>query len=99
MTAAILLGAGFSRNWGGWLAQEVFNHLIGLPEIRRHERLVTLPWQHQSGGGFEHKRISNRVGFGRTGTNRETSPKTGAGTALRFHHDAGASSLPAKQHR
>jgi hypothetical protein len=53
MTASILLGAGFSRNWGGWLAQEVFNYLIGLPEIRKHERLIALLWQHQSGGGFE----------------------------------------------
>jgi hypothetical protein len=53
MTTAILLGAGFSRNWGGWLAQEVFNYLVGLPEIRKHERLVALLWQHQSSGGFE----------------------------------------------
>jgi hypothetical protein len=53
MAAVILLGAGFSHNWGGWLAKDVFNYLIGLPEIRRHERLIKLLWQHQSGGGFE----------------------------------------------
>jgi SIR2-like domain len=53
MSAMILLGAGFSHNWGGWLAQEVFNHLIGVREIRQHERLTQLLWQHQSGGGFE----------------------------------------------
>jgi hypothetical protein len=53
MNVIILLGAGFSRNWGGLLAQEVFDHLIGVPEIRRHERLTELLWQHQSAGGFE----------------------------------------------
>lgn len=53
MPAVILLGAGFSHNWGGWLAKDVFNYLIGLPEIRRHERLIRLLWEHQSGGGFE----------------------------------------------
>jgi hypothetical protein len=53
MNVMILLGAGFSRNWGGWLSQEVFNHLIGLPGIRKHERLTRLLWQHQSAGGFE----------------------------------------------
>lgn len=53
MSVVILLGAGFSRNWGGWLAQEVFNYLIGVPELRKHDRLIRLLWQHQSDGGFE----------------------------------------------
>jgi hypothetical protein len=53
MSTAILLGAGFSRNWGGLLAQEVFNHLIGHPEIRKRDRLIQLLWQHRSDGGFE----------------------------------------------
>ncbi len=53
MKAVILLGAGFSHNWGGWLAKQVFDYLIGSPEIRKHERLVKLLWQHNSGGGFE----------------------------------------------
>jgi hypothetical protein len=29
MTHAVLLGAGFSRNWGGWLATEVIGELLG----------------------------------------------------------------------
>jgi len=53
MKTAILLGAGFSRNWGGWLAKDVFNRLIGMPAIQRHERLIKLLWQHNSGGGYE----------------------------------------------
>jgi len=53
MPAVILLGAGFSRNWGGLLANEVFNYLIGLSKIRKHERLIKLLWQYRSDGGFE----------------------------------------------
>jgi len=53
MNAVILLGAGFGHNWGGWLAKEVFDHLIGVPEIRRFQRLINLLWQHQAEGGFE----------------------------------------------
>lgn len=53
MPAVMLLGAGFSRNWGGWLAQEVFNYLIGLPEIQKHDRVIRLLWQYNSNGGFE----------------------------------------------
>jgi len=46
----LLTGAGFSRNWGGWLANEVFESLIGgVDEHLRH-----LLWQSKRrGGGFE----------------------------------------------
>jgi hypothetical protein len=53
MNAVILLGAGFSHNWGGRLAKEVFQQLIGNPEIRKSERLIRLLWQHNAAGGFE----------------------------------------------
>ena len=33
MNFVLLLGAGFTRNWGGWLASEVFEYLLGSPEI------------------------------------------------------------------
>ena len=33
MNHILLLGAGFGRNWGGWLAGEVFEYLIGCPEV------------------------------------------------------------------
>lgn len=29
----LLTGAGFSRNWGGWLASEAFEYLLGAPEV------------------------------------------------------------------
>jgi hypothetical protein len=46
----LLLGAGFSRNWGGWLASEAFEYLLGCPEI--DESLKVLLWRHKR-GGFE----------------------------------------------
>jgi hypothetical protein len=51
-----LLGAGFSRNWGGWLASEVFEYLLGCPEISDNPELKRLLWKYQKEprlGGFE----------------------------------------------
>ena len=31
MTFILRTGAGFSRNWGGWLASETFEYLLGSP--------------------------------------------------------------------
>lgn len=54
MTHLLLLGAGFSRNWGGWLAAEAFEYLLGSPEVLADEYLRDLLWTHQGrGGGFE----------------------------------------------
>jgi hypothetical protein len=47
----LLLGAGFSRNWGGWLASEAFEYLLGRPEI--DDPLRQLLWKHRRGEGFE----------------------------------------------
>jgi SIR2-like domain len=33
MNCLMLIGAGFSRNWGGWLADEVYDYLIGVREL------------------------------------------------------------------
>lgn len=50
----LLLGAGFSRNWGGWLASEVFEWLIGHPAVTTNTEARALLWRGQkSGGGFE----------------------------------------------
>jgi hypothetical protein len=53
MNKVLLLGAGFSRNWGGWLAKEAFEYLLGCAEVANSARLRQLMWQHQSAGGFE----------------------------------------------
>ncbi len=49
----LLLGAGFSRNWGGWLAAEAFEYLLGCPEVIRDPSLAQLLWRYQPQGGFE----------------------------------------------
>jgi hypothetical protein len=54
MQYILLLGAGFSRNWGGWLASEAFEYLLGCPEISRNSRLQAVLWRNQPTGGFEH---------------------------------------------
>ena len=54
MADLLLIGAGFSRNWGGWLATEAFEYLLGSPEVARVPGLRRLLWKHQQeGGGFE----------------------------------------------
>lgn len=48
----LLTGAGFTRNWGGWLASEAFEYLLGAPEIDAYLRDVL--WQAKlRGEGFE----------------------------------------------
>ena len=49
MGRILLLGAGFSRNWGGWLATEVFEYLFGQVDPGLKELLL----KHKRGGGFE----------------------------------------------
>ena len=46
----LLTGAGFTRNWGGWLADEAFEYLLGHPRI--DDGLRKLLWKHKD-GGFE----------------------------------------------
>jgi SIR2-like domain len=48
----LLTGAGFSRNWGGWLANEAFEYLLGAPEIDDDLRIIL--WEAKlRGEGFE----------------------------------------------
>src|SRR5438876_4171028 len=52
MQHILLTGAGFSRNWGGWLADEAFEYLLGCKEL--DSSLRELLWNHHAqGGGFE----------------------------------------------
>jgi len=56
MTHVLLTGAGFSRNWGGWLADEAFEYLIGSPEISpeiKDQVRNTLWWCKYMGYGYE----------------------------------------------
>jgi len=51
MPHILLTGAGFSRNWGGWLADEAFEYLLGCPQVDDDE-LQKLLWDKKQ-GGFE----------------------------------------------
>jgi SIR2-like domain len=54
MSRLLLLGAGFSRNWGGWLASEVFEYLLGCQEVNASDSVRELLWRCQkTGSGFE----------------------------------------------
>lgn len=56
MKRLLLLGAGFTRNWGGWLGNEVFEYLLGDPEIIADPDLRLKLWAEKNkveGGGFE----------------------------------------------
>lgn len=48
----LLTGAGFSRNWGGWLASEAFEYLLGAPEVDAELRQLLLE-DKLRGKGFE----------------------------------------------
>ena len=51
MNHLLLLGAGFSRNWGGWLADEALEYLLGARRINVPLRQLLI--KHKRQGGFE----------------------------------------------
>lgn len=51
MKHILLLGAGFSHNWGGWLASEAFDYLIARDSVDAN--IKKLLWDHKDEGGFE----------------------------------------------
>jgi hypothetical protein len=54
MKFLLLLGAGFSHNWNGWLSSEAFEYLLGAPAIVQSQRLRNLLWAAKArGDGFE----------------------------------------------
>lgn len=63
MRRILLLGAGFSRNWGGLLANEVFDYLIGRDEVAQDGYLKSLLWNHRTTGGFENALAEVQAAF------------------------------------
>lgn len=61
MTNILLLGAGFSRNWNGWLAGEVFEYLLGHPEILSSKKIHNVLWKYKN-SGFENALYDLQVG-------------------------------------
>ena len=52
MSHILLTGAGFSHNWGGWLAEEVFEYLLGDPSLTPGIR-NQLWYDRGQGGNYE----------------------------------------------
>jgi hypothetical protein len=48
-----LLGAGFSRNWGGWLAKDVNEYLLTCREVQQNGALKDALIRFKDSGGFE----------------------------------------------
>jgi hypothetical protein len=63
MNHILLLGAGFSRNWGGLLANEIFDYLIGQDEVAQDGYLKDILWKHRTTGGFENALADVQVAF------------------------------------
>jgi len=53
MKHVLLIGAGFSRNWGGWLASEVNGHLPTSSRLRSDPHVVEVLRRTANSGGFE----------------------------------------------
>jgi hypothetical protein len=69
MTSILLTGAGFSRNWGGWLADETFEYLLGSPELDGDLR--ALLWRSKkAGGGFENALAELQIEYDRSRDDR-----------------------------
>jgi hypothetical protein len=51
LNRVLLLGAGFSRNWGGWLANEATEYLLGSAHLDATHRKLLLDCRQK--GGFE----------------------------------------------
>ncbi|MEZ6028347.1 MAG: SIR2 family protein [Hyphomonadaceae bacterium] len=81
MRTIALLGAGFSRNWGGWLANEAFEYLIGSRVLQRRRSVLDLLWKHQRRGGFEGALDELQTEF-------ERGRNSGIGADLKLLNDA-----------
>lgn len=47
MTRVLLLGAGFSKNWGGWVAKDLFGKLIGNDLVYGDPVIKDSVWRHK----------------------------------------------------
>jgi hypothetical protein len=61
----LLLGAGFSRNWGGWLIKETFEYLLGCSLDAKTRAMLWTP--RGEARNFEEVLEDLRVEFERTG--------------------------------
>jgi hypothetical protein len=85
----LLLGAGFSRNWGGWLGSEVFEYLLGCPAVVADSDLQLRLWKHKDRGGFEAALEELQVEANRSGNRAQLGCLEGAIHKMFNDMDAG----------
>lgn len=62
MSLILLTGAGFSQNWGGWLASEVFEYLLGCPELDDGMKFRLWQTKNYRNGNYEDTLAEMQVG-------------------------------------
>jgi hypothetical protein len=66
----LLIGAGFSRNWGGWLSDEVTDYLLTCEEVRNDRNVRDALSRFRGSGGFESALSALQADFLRRGATR-----------------------------
>lgn len=59
----LLTGAGFSKNWGGWLAADLWSVILSHPFIQNNENLKKAVWNNRDSGFetiFDDKSLNNK---------------------------------------
>ena len=96
MQFILLLGAGFSRNWGGWLSSEAFEYLLGCPEILSNSDLRRALWKSKSEGGFEQALSIMQADHSIGQTERERATHAFEAALVRMFDDMNAALLEVK---
>lgn len=89
-----LFGAGFSRNWGGWLGNEVFEYLLGDRDVVGDADLQRKLWSHKDRGGFEITLSELQTDAKKTGKKDQLIRLESATTRLFEDMDVGFSADP-----
>src|SRR5438874_388804 len=63
MKNLLLLGAGFSCNWGGWSASEVNDFLPTVPVVQADPHVLQVLGRTANAGGFEAALAQNPAGY------------------------------------
>ena len=87
MNYILLTGAGFSRNWGGWLASEAFEYLLGCQEILDNQHFQEVLWRNLPTGGFENALAEIQASFIRDPQSNKQNLLDMQSAVTRMFHD------------
>ena len=88
MAHILLIGAGFSRNWGGWLSDDVTDYLLTCDEVRKDQEIRQVLSRFRRSGGFESALSAVQADFLRAGDTTLTERVRGfQATILRMFAD------------